>query len=68
MKNLKYFLKGISRNVLLLGLVSLLTDLSSQMVFPLVPLFLTSLGAGATIIGIVEGAADTTAALLKVFS
>jgi len=38
------------------------------MVFPLIPLFLTSLGAGATVIGIVEGAADTTAALLKVFS
>lgn len=68
MKNLKYFLKGISRNVLLLWLVSLLTDLSSQMVFPLIPLFLTSLWAGATVIGIVEGAADTTAALLKVFS
>ncbi|MEI6774327.1 MAG: hypothetical protein WCL18_06135 [bacterium] len=54
--------------MILLGLVSLLTDLSSQMVFPLIPLFLTSFGAGATIIGIVEGAADTTAALLKVFS
>ncbi len=38
------------------------------MVFPLIPLFLTSLWAGATVIGIVEGAADTTAALLKVFS
>lgn len=38
------------------------------MVFPLIPLFLTSLWAGATFIGIVEGAADTTAALLKVFS
>lgn len=68
MKNLTYFLKWISRNVLLLGLVSLLTDLSSQMVFPLIPLFLTSLWAGATVIGIVEWAADTTAALLKVFS
>ena len=68
MKNIKYFFKWISRNVLLLWLVSLLTDLSSQMVFPLIPLFLTSLGAGATIIGIVEWAADTTAALLKVFS
>lgn len=68
MKNRKYFLKWISRNVLLLWLVSLLTDLSSQMVFPLIPLFLTSLWSGATIIGIVEGAADTTAALLKVFS
>lgn len=68
MKNLKYFLKWISRNVLFLWLVSLLTDLSSQMVFPLIPLFLVSLGSWATVIGIVEGAADTTAALLKVFS
>ncbi len=68
MKNRKYFLRGISRNVLVLWLVSLLTDLSSQMVFPLIPLFLTSLGAWATIVGIVEWAADTTAALLKVFS
>lgn len=68
MKNLKYFLKWVSRNVFLLWLVSLLTDLSSQMVFPLIPLFLTSMGAGATVIGIVEWAADTTAALLKVFS
>lgn len=68
MKNFTYFLKWISRNVLLLWLVSLLTDLSSQMVFPLIPLFLVSLGSWATVIGIVEGAADTTAALLKVFS
>lgn len=68
MKNLKYFLKWISRNVLLLWFVSLFTDLSSQMVFPLIPLFLVSLGSWATVIGIVEWAADTTAALLKVFS
>lgn len=68
MKNRKTFLKWISRNVLLLWLVSLLTDLSSQMVFPLIPLFLASLGAGATVIGVVEWAADSTAALLKVFS
>ncbi len=68
MRNIKIFFRWVSRNILILWLVSLLTDLSSQMVFPLVPLFLTSLWAGATIIGIVEGAADTTAALLKVFS
>jgi MFS family permease len=60
---------GLSRNVFLLGLVSLFTDLSSQMVFPLLPLFLTSvLGAGAYAVGIVEGAAETTASLLKVVS
>ncbi len=60
---------GITRNVLVLGLVSLLTDLSSQMVFPLIPLFLVSvLGVGAYAVGIVEGAAETTASLLKVCS
>ena len=63
------FFQGISRNILILGLVSLFTDLSSQMVFPLIPLFLTTvLGAGACAVGIVEGAAETTASLLKVIS
>lgn len=61
--------KGITRNVFLLGLVSLFTDLSSQMVFPLIPLYLVSvLGAGASVVGICEGAAETTASLIKVFS
>lgn len=61
--------KGITRNVFILGLVSLFTDLSSQMVFPLIPLFLTTvLGAGAYAVGIVEGAAETTASFLKVIS
>jgi MFS family permease len=61
--------RGITRNVFLLGLVSLFTDLSSQMVFPLIPLYLVSvLGAGASVVGICEGAAETTASLIKVFS
>ncbi len=61
--------EGITRNIFILGLVSLFTDLSSQMVFPLIPLFLTTvLGAGAYAVGIVEGAAETTASLLKVVS
>ncbi len=61
--------EGITRNIFVLGLVSLFTDLSSQMVFPLIPLFLTTvLGAGAYAVGIVEGAAETTASLLKVVS
>ena len=61
--------KGITRNILILGFVSLFTDLSSQMVFPLIPLFLTTaLGAGAYAVGVVEGAAETTASLLKVVS
>ncbi|OFV67577.1 MAG: MFS transporter permease [Candidatus Syntrophoarchaeum caldarius] len=62
-------MRGITRNILILGLVSLFTDLSSQMVFPLIPLFLTTvLGAGAFAVGFVEGAAETTASLLKVVS
>ena len=62
-------IKGITKNIFILGLVSLFTDLSSQMVFPLIPLFLTTvLGAGAYAVGIVEGAAETAASLLKVIS
>ena len=61
--------KGITRNIFLLGLVSLFTDLSSQMIFPLIPLYLVSvLGTGALVVGICEGAAETTASLIKVFS
>ena len=67
-KEIRIF-EGLTRNIFILGLVSLFTDLSSQMVFPLIPLFLTSvLGAGACVVGIVEGAAETTASLLKVIS
>lgn len=67
-KQLQIF-KGITKNIFILGLVSLFTDLSSQMVFPLIPLFLTSiLSASAYVVGIVEGAAETTASLLKVVS
>ncbi|MFZ2070772.1 MAG: MFS transporter [Halobacteriota archaeon] len=62
-------MKGVGVNVILLGLVSLFTDLSSQMVFPLIPLFLTTaLGCTATVVGLIEGSAETVASLLKVFS
>jgi MFS family permease len=61
--------EGITRNIFILGLVSLFTDLSSQMVFPLIPLFMvTVLGTGVYAVGIVEGAAETTASFLKVVS
>jgi MFS family permease len=60
------WLRGIGGNVLVLGLVSLLTDISSEMIYPLLPLFLTvTLGAGPAFLGLLEGAAETTAALLK---
>ena len=55
--------------MLALGLVSLLTDVSSEMIYPLLPLFLTRvLGAGQTYVGLVEGAAESAASLTKLFS
>jgi len=61
-------LTGISTNVLVLGLVSLLTDVSSEMIYPILPLFLMGIGATGAVIGLIEGAAETTASLLKVVS
>lgn len=60
---------GLGRNVLALGAVSLLTDLSSEMIYPLLPVFLAgTLGAGTATIGAIEGAAEATASLLKLAS
>lgn len=57
------------RNIILLGFTSLFTDIASEMVYPLLPFFLTSsLGASAAILGLVEGVAESTASLLKVVS
>jgi hypothetical protein len=51
--------------VVSLGVVSLLTDVSSETIFPLLPAFLTALGATNAFIGLVEGAADLVANVLK---
>ena len=57
------------RNVVILGLVSLFTDISSEMIYPLVPLYLTAvLGASPGLLGIIEGIAESLASLLKIFS
>jgi len=56
-------------NIVLIGLVSFFTDMSTEMVYPLIPLYLTTtLGATPAIIGIIEGIAESIASLLKVFS
>jgi MFS family permease len=57
-------------NVLLLGIASFLTDLSTEMVYPLLPLYLTSarIGASPAIVGLIEGIAESVASILKVFS
>jgi MFS family permease len=61
--------KGISGNVLVLGLVSLFTDISSEMIYPLLPLFLTSvLGGGPAFLGVIEGVAESTSSVIKLVS
>jgi MFS family permease len=55
-------------NVIVLGIASFLTDVSSEMVYPLIPLYLASIGASSSIIGFIEGLAESIASLLKVFS
>jgi len=60
---------GLSRPVWLLGWVSFFTDMASEMVYPLLPLFLTQvLGAGAMSLGIIEGAAEAANSALKIVS
>ena len=59
----------LGRNVIALSVVSFLTDVSSEMIYPLLPVFLTTvLGANASFVGAIEGAAESTAALLKLAS
>jgi Na+/melibiose symporter-like transporter len=54
---------------LILGIVSFLTDFSSEMIYPQLPLFLTTvLGASPAFLGIIEGVAESTASLLKLVS
>lgn len=60
---------GIPPAIWVLGFVSLLMDISSEMIHSLLPLFLvTGLGASALAIGLIEGAAEATALIVKVFS
>ncbi|HDX9181240.1 TPA: MFS transporter [Klebsiella michiganensis] len=62
-------LSRIPKGVWVLGGVSLLMDVSSEMIHSLLPLFMaTTLGASVIIIGIIEGVAEATALILKVFS
>jgi MFS family permease len=58
----------LPRNVRLLGLASLVNDIAGEMIFPLIPAFIKSLGGGSVALGAVEGVADTTASLVKLWS
>jgi MFS family permease len=59
----------ISKTVYILGVVSFFTDISSEMIYPLLPVFLTqTLGAGPVALGIIEGFADAISSFLKLIA
>jgi len=63
---MKSVLLSLPRTVLVLGGVSFLNDAASDMLAPLLPLFLTAtLGAGPMVVGLIEGVAEATASILK---
>jgi MFS family permease len=65
----KNLIWGLSKNVRNLGWVSLFNDISSEMIYPLLPLFLTQvLGAGVIYVGLIEGIAESVSSFLKLFS
>ncbi len=60
---------GLSKNVISMGTVSFLNDLSSDMIFPFIPAFVTTvLGGSAVFVGAIEGVADATQSIVKIFS
>ena len=62
-------IRGLPRNVFLLGIVSFFADVASEMVYPLIPTFLTvTLGAPVAALGVIEGIAEGVASSLKVVS
>ena len=59
-------IKKIPRQVIILGLISLFTDLASEMLYPITPIFLTAiLGSSMAVVGIIEGIAEVVAGYLK---
>lgn len=58
----------LPRAVIVLGLTSFFTDVGTEMIFPLLPMFIASLGGGVAFLGVVEGIADATASMLKLGS
>lgn len=59
--------KTISRTVLLLSIISFFGDISSELLYPIMPLYLKSIGMGALYIGVLEGIADAVAGLSKTY-
>ena len=60
--------KPINPNVLLLGVISFFNDLSSEMISPILPMFIKSLGGAGMSLGVVGGLRDSISSLLQVVS
>ena len=58
----------LSKNVILLSIVSFLTDISSEIIFPILPMFIASLGGAGLIIGLIGGLSDSVSSILKVIA
>ncbi len=56
-----------NRHIVLLGIVSFLNDISSEMILPILPMFITSLGGSGIIVGLIGGLRDSIISILKVF-
>ena len=67
MKIIEDLKKNLGKNIIFLGVVSGLTDISSEMLYPVIPVFLTSvLNAPMSVVGLIEGIAESTASVLKI--
>jgi len=64
----KMHLHGMTINILLLGIVSFLNDTGSEMIMPILPMFITALGGAGLVVGLVGGLRDSISSILKVFS
>jgi len=60
--------KTLVRNIFSLGLVSFFTDISTEMLYPLMPQLVKTLGGSPAVLGLIEGVAESTASVLKGFS
>ncbi len=60
------FARGIGINVIILGIVSFLNDVSSEMIIPILPMFISTLGGGGIIIGLISGVMEGVSSILKI--
>src|SRR5450830_1608657 len=65
----RWMLSSLSRNVVVIGAATFFNDISSEMIVPVLPLFLTTvLGTPVAAVGLIEGVAESTASILRVFA